>query len=424
MPPEALHPDYITQMSYREKKSILLASADNTASTSIKEALESGGFTVSMASTLGETAAGITRNAPTGLLIVDHAFLLHPEFKSVVSGIPKQSFIPLLVLCSVQEPLVGLIGTDVPVYGFIDKNMRVDLLLRSVETTLRLHNLSHSSKGRRRKNSAQLYHNASKDFADQKSGVSGFYPYRTLLDAIDDIAYIKDESLRYVMVNRASRNFFGKPERDIIGKTDSMLLGEEAAKIRIIIDRQVLRLNRPFMSVETLNGRVYESRKFPVLMHGGGTGIGTFMRDITETRRAEERLLASEKKLYLRNRIAQLFLTMPGDEIYDGILETVRRMLKSSLGIFGYIDTQGRLIHVSITGMSEGSCGVSTPNRDHPHSTAKGLLGRCLIDARSFYRNDGLSTPSGHPALSNAICSPIMYGDRPIGIITLGNKPG
>ncbi len=402
---------------------------DGRALSSIKNALESGGFTVSIASTIDETAAAIARDTPIGLLIVDHAFLLHSEFKLAESEVSKRSVVPLLVLCSVNEPLVGQIGTDIPIYGFIDRDMRADLLVRSVKTALRLHSPSDPSKRRRKKNMELPGLNAPAEYfeflpTNRKSDGLSFDLYRTLLDATDDIAYIKDENLRYLMVNRSSLNFFGKQERDLVGKTDSVLLGKEAAKIRAITDRQAIRLNRPLMNVENINGRVYESRKFPVPLEGGGTGIGTFMRDITETRRAEERLLASEKKLYLRNRIAQLFLTVPGDEIYDGILEVVREMLKSRLGIFGYIDSQGRLVHASVTGMSDGSCGVTTPNRDDPHSAAKGLLARCLVDGHSFYRNEGPSTPAGHPALSNAICSPVMYGDRPIGIITLANRPG
>jgi len=416
-------------MSYRGKNTILLASANSTVLSSIKNALESGGLTVSIASTIGETAAAIARDTPIGLLIVDHAFLLHSEFKLAESEVSKRSVVPLLVLCSINEPLVGQIGTDIPIYGFIDRDMRADLLVRSVKTALRLHSPSDPSKRRRDRNMALPGLNVPAKYSEfsptnRKSDGLSFDLYRTLLDATDDIAYIKDEKLRYVTLNRASLNFFGKPERDLVGKTDSVLLGKDAAKMRMITDRQAMRLNRPLMSVETINGRVYESRKFPVPLEGGGTGIGPFMRDITETRRAEERLLASEKKLYLRNRIAQLFLTVPGDEIYDGILEVVREMLKSRLGIFGYIDSQGRLVHASVIGMSDGSCGVTTPNRDHPHSAAKGLLARCLVDGHSFYCNEGPSTPAGHPALSNAICSPVMYGDRPIGIITLANRPG
>lgn len=382
-----------------------------------------------MISTIGETVAAIARDATTGLLIIDHAFLLHSEFRSAVSRIPKSPAIPLLVLCSLHEPLIGLTGTDAPVYGFIDKNMRSDALVHSVQTALRLHSASPSAAGHPQKHAAQSGRHARAESPEEtvtgpKTGGIRFDLYRTLLDATDDIAYIKDDSLRYVMVNRASRDFFGKPERELIGKTDSVLLGEETAKSRLITDRQAIRLNRHLVSVEEINERMYESRKFPVLLDGGGTGIGAFMRDITETRRAEERLLASEKKLYLRNRIAQLFLTVPGDEIYDGILEVVREMLKSRLGIFGYLDAEQRLVNVSMVGANEDSCGAHAADRDFPHSAGNGLWGRCLADGHSFYRNDGLSAPAGHPALSNAICSPVMYGDRPIGIITLANRPG
>ena len=384
----------------------MLASTDSAALSSIKGALESAGFTVSMISTIGDTVAAMARDTPIGLLIVDHAFLLYSEFRSAVSRIPKSPVIPLLVLCSLHEPIIGLTGTDAPVYGFIDKNMRSDALVHSVQTALRLHSASPYAAGHPQKHAAQSGRHARTEPPEEtvtgpKTDGIRFDLYRTLLDATDDIAYIKDDSLRYVMVNRACRDFFSKPERDLIGKTDSVLLGEEAAKSRLITDRQAIRLNRHLVSVEDSNGRVYESRKFPVLLDGGGTGIGAFMRDITETRRAEERLLASEKKLYLRNRIAQLFLTVPGDEIYDGILEVVREMLKSRLGIFGYLDAEERLVNVSMIGANEGSCGAHARTATSPFDRER-PGGRCLamvtpstaMTAFRSRRHPALPTPS------------------------------
>ena len=137
-----------------------------------------------------------------------------------------------------------------------------------------------------------------------------------------------------------------------------------------------------------------------------------------------EPAVVNPAQLYLRNRIAQLFLTVPGDEIYDGILEVVREMLDSRLGVFRHVDSEQSLVSAATAGIEDGPSGVGNADSDSPLSLLSGACGLCLAEGRSFYRNCDPSQPDGHPGISCTISSPIMYGDRPIGVVTLANRPG
>ena len=113
--------------------------------------------------------------------------------------------------------------------------------------------------------------------------------HRAFVNASVDMAFMKDEAFRYVMVNEANREFFGKAESEIIGKTDFELMPEEMARNCRRTDEQALREGRVVVSTEAVEKRVYETRKFPVSL-GGVAGVGGFIRDITEQTRASERV--------------------------------------------------------------------------------------------------------------------------------------
>ncbi len=118
---------------------------------------------------------------------------------------------------------------------------------------------------------------------------------RSFLDATSDLAFIKDENLRYLMVNQAYIEFLGRPEHDILGRTDDELMTSDAAVGCRQTDERALRDDRLIISYEVVDGRTYETRKFPVML-GGKRGVGGFVRDITEARRDDDALRESEHK--------------------------------------------------------------------------------------------------------------------------------
>ena len=132
--------------------------------------------------------------------------------------------------------------------------------------------------------------------------------YSTFINATDDMAFLKDENFRYLIVNRQNAAFFGKDPEEIKVRGDFDFMPEEAAAKCRASDEKALQENCVTLSQEIVNGRVYEIRKFPVTLADGRKGLGGFIRDITEQRKAEEkiRLLNDDLERRVTERTAEL----------------------------------------------------------------------------------------------------------------------
>lgn len=132
--------------------------------------------------------------------------------------------------------------------------------------------------------------------------------YARFVDATDDIAFIKDADLRYVMVNSAGAAFYGRTREDVVGREDSELLPADAAEACRRSDLLALRENRLVVVDERVGDRVFEVRKFPVELGDGTVGVGGYIRDVTERRQTEEAMrgLAAELERRVRERTRQL----------------------------------------------------------------------------------------------------------------------
>ena len=113
--------------------------------------------------------------------------------------------------------------------------------------------------------------------------------YRTFIDATSDGVFLKDDKFRYLIVNKRLRSYFKKKEEEIIGKTDFEILSVDADRRRET-DIMAFRSSSIVISEEAVNGRIYETRKFPVTIAENTRGIGAYVTDITARKKAEEEL--------------------------------------------------------------------------------------------------------------------------------------
>jgi len=120
-----------------------------------------------------------------------------------------------------------------------------------------------------------------------RESITGF---RLFLDATPDLCFLKDTAGRYLMVNAANAAFFGKPESEILGMTDFDLMPEEAAQGCLATDTQAMEKKERVIGVERADGRVYETRKIPVIRDDQVVGVAGIVRDVTEQNQAEEAL--------------------------------------------------------------------------------------------------------------------------------------
>ncbi|MEN6375104.1 MAG: PAS domain S-box protein [Smithella sp.] len=121
--------------------------------------------------------------------------------------------------------------------------------------------------------------------------------YRTFINATSDMVFLKDEQLRNIVVNRPLAAFFGKSEGEIIGKSDFDLMPQIAAERCRHTDMDALTSKSVVTSEEVIGDDVYETLKFPVKLGKDKTGVGGYIRNITERKRVEEELLESRRRL-------------------------------------------------------------------------------------------------------------------------------
>ena len=154
--------------------------------------------------------------------------------------------------------------------------------------------------------------------------------YRTFIDSTSDAVFLKDDRLRYIIVNRLLRNFFQKEEGEIIGKRDSELRSKETAEKARKADLKSLNSSSIVVSEEIVNSRVYEIRRFPVKLEESRIGVGGFVRDITKRKRAEEEVKVKTLNLEEVNAALRVLLKQRDQdksEMEDKILSNVKKLV-------------------------------------------------------------------------------------------------
>jgi|GEM_PF-858805 len=119
--------------------------------------------------------------------------------------------------------------------------------------------------------------------------------HETFLNSTQDLTYLKNHEMKYLLINDANARFFNKEKKDIIGKTDFDLLPEEAALNCQKSDLQALNENNIVTAEEQVFGHTYETRKFPVPLGDRKIGVGAYIRDITEQKQIENMLKEREE---------------------------------------------------------------------------------------------------------------------------------
>ena len=153
-----------------------------------------------------------------------------------------------------------------------------------------------------------------------------------------------------------------------------------------------------------------------------GGRICAFLRDDTQRKEAVAALWASQRELATRNRIAQIFLTVPDEGIYAETLSVLLEVLQSKYGYFGYIDEEDNLVCPSMTQSIWQQCRVEEKGIVFPRDKWGGLWGESLIKKKTLSSNGPLHVPKGHIPLKRALVAPIIHNGRPIGQFAVADK--
>jgi len=142
--------------------------------------------------------------------------------------------------------------------------------------------------------------------------------------------FVKDENLRYIIVNDATADFFGRSKEELLHKTDFELMDKQGAEYCELSDLKAISTNEPVISVENIGNRVFETTKFPIKFKNNKTGVGGIVSDITKRKNSETELLLSRQRLALH--IQQTPLAVVEFDLSGNVLE----WNPAATAIFGY----------------------------------------------------------------------------------------
>jgi diguanylate cyclase (GGDEF)-like protein/PAS domain S-box-containing protein len=127
--------------------------------------------------------------------------------------------------------------------------------------------------------------------------------FQILIDNIPDYIYIKDRKNRFIMVNSAMADFYGKRPEDFIGKTDFDFALQKIAKESFKDDNKVIKSNKPIIDKSEKvirSGKEFWVSSSKIPWHDrNGNIMGTMgiSRDITKRTQWADNLLNKERNI-------------------------------------------------------------------------------------------------------------------------------
>ncbi len=136
-------------------------------------------------------------------------------------------------------------------------------------------------------------------------------------------------------------------------------------------------------------------------------------------------LRQSEREKTILDQIANVFLTIPDEKIYEEVLAVIVNALKCRYGVFGYTGDNGDLIIPGMTTEIWSECRIEEKSIVFPrHLWGNSLWGKSLIEKKSFSSDGPFQTPEGHLPVYNFLTVPIVFADKTIGVAAVANKDG
>lgn len=245
---------------------------------------------------------------------------------------------------------------------------------------------------------------------------------RAILDNALSVVFVKDLSGRLQFVNRRFEDTFHLSRAEVEGRTDRELFPAEVADAYRANDLRALaceaRIEVEEQAILDDGPHVYETVKFPVRdANGGIVGICGMATDITGRRRAEGETARLQARIALTNRLLELMATRRDPDVYAAILDIVRAVFESPVGLVGYLDEDGTLV-----------CVAAPPRDDQlgpsrmPRQSWGALLAATLDEGRSAALEVPHVLVTTMPELARSLIAPITYQGTPIGVLHVADR--
>ncbi len=259
---------------------------------------------------------------------------------------------------------------------------------------------------------------------------------RELVETVNDWIWEVDSDGRYVYASSRVMDILGYQPEELLGRTPYNLMpDEEAEKIRGFFQKKVA-AKEPFDRLENINRHkngnlvVIETSGVPVLDDGGNLlGYRGVNRDITERKKAEKKMLASQDRLEaVKNIGAMANTTLDLTEVLEFIMKGTLEVTGASVGmIFLKEQSTGCLSWGASIGLSEA---FITEYKKRHIQPGEGLTGRISESGEPIYIHDNYSHDSRiahsiitHEGLNSFIGVPIYAEGEIIAVMNILTRP-
>ncbi len=248
------------------------------------------------------------------------------------------------------------------------------------------------------------------------------------LSSIGDAVIATDTEAKVTLMNAVAEELTGWNSQEAMGQTIHEVFHIINEHTRELAENPVDKVLTEGITVGLANHTLLISRDgreipiddsgAPIQVNGDRTlGVVLVFRDITERKKAEE-------VVQIQNQIADVFLTVLEEEMYNEVLNIFIEALDSKFGVFGFLDEEGALVVPSMTRHIWDECQVADKTIVFPRDTwGKSTWPRCVQEKRVIHMNEPSTiTPEGHITVERHISMPIIHRDEVIGLFQVANK--
>ena len=264
--------------------------------------------------------------------------------------------------------------------------------------------------------------NEQKNLAESNKLLSDF------LNSSCDMIYLKDDRLRHVYANKALADFLEKQPFELIGKDDFELYPAAMAQHCRETDLEVINSKSRSITEEIIFDKTFETVKFPVSYPNGTSGVGAFIKEITDQKRQEESL---KRQIHRQNTLTKIFVKNfeTERELLDYSLNRALELTGSQYGnIYFYNEETCEFTLCSCTIDVMNDCALSINKAKHKFDNTS-IWSEVVNKRKPIVINDTASPnalkigyPKGHVNLINFMSVPIIVDDKIVAVAGLGNK--
>lgn len=271
-------------------------------------------------------------------------------------------------------------------------------------------------------------------------------PLATLLETINDVAWIAKPDGQILFINSATERLYGLPRSTFMASTQAWLsmVDERDQSIAINSNRQLretgtadieYRIRRPDGESIWIHDRkqvIRDDDGQPAFL----VGIAT---DITQRRLIADQVIESHQMLKAIHEIESDFISdAPTNEVFDGLLDALLAITSSEYGFVGEIlrpesgDPYLKTHSISNIAWDDDSRAFYEENAANGFEfrNLETLFGVVIRSGQLVISNDPLNDnraggiPEGHPDLNTFMGIPLYSHDELVGMAGLANRPG